>query len=216
MRRKVACSEGVIIADIDGISVEWLGHDTFRIEHAGVKIYIDPIRIAAEDRADFILITHDHFDHCEPSSVGKLKGPNTMVIAPFGCMVKLGGFSEISQGQTIKEKGIVIEAVAAYNIGKPYHPRGIGVGYVITIGGKRIYHAGDTDRIPEMKKIRNIDIALLPISGTYVMNVHEAAAAANEDIQPRVAIPMHYGTLSGNSTDADTFSRACSCKVVLL
>jgi L-ascorbate metabolism protein UlaG (beta-lactamase superfamily) len=206
------------MTDVEGIEVRHLGHDSFILSAGGKTVCTDPYKISSSDvKADIILITHDHFDHCDPPSVSKLSGPDTVVIAPFGCSVKLkANFREISQGGSVTEKGVKVEAVAAYNIGKPYHPRGIGVGYVITLGGKRIYHAGDTDRIPEMKKLRDIDIALLPVSGTYVMNAKEAAAASNDDIGPKTAIPMHYGSVVGSVKDAEDFRAACRCRVVVL
>ena len=204
------------MANIHGIEVQWLGHDSFLLEHGGTRVCIDPFKLAAAPKADIILVTHDHFDHCDPASVDKLRGPGTVVLAPFGCSVKLKGFRAVAKGETITENGVKIEVVAAYNIGKPYHSREMGVGYVISIGGRRVYHAGDTDRIPEMKKLGAIDIALLPVSGTYVMNAEEAASAANEDIKPRVAVPMHYGTIIGSQADAEKFKSLCECDVVLL
>jgi L-ascorbate metabolism protein UlaG (beta-lactamase superfamily) len=206
------------MANIEGVEVEWLGHDSFRLKADGKVVYLDPYKLAGEnDKADLILITHDHFDHCDQPSVDRISGKDTVVIAPFGCSVKLRSkFRQVSAGETVTEMGVKVEAVAAYNIGKPYHPRGIGVGYVVTLAGKRIYHAGDTDRIPEMKKLRNIDIALLPVSGTYTMTAVEAAEAANEDIDTKSVIPMHYGSIVGTKNDAETFKGRCKRQVFIL
>jgi L-ascorbate metabolism protein UlaG (beta-lactamase superfamily) len=118
--------------------------------------------------------------------------------------------------------GVVIEAVAAYNTskfrspGKPFHPQADGkVGFVIGLGGIRIYHAGDTDEIPEMAKVAGVDVALLPVSGTYVMTAAEAVKACNA-IRPKLAIPMHYGAIVGTSADAEAFKKGVKCRVEVL
>lgn len=200
---------------IQGIDIEWLGHDSFKISYGGKSIYIDPFKVSSGS-ADLILVTHEHFDHCDTASINKLSSEGTVVIAPIGCKPKLAGVSTISAGDKKTVNGVSIEAAPAYNTNKPYHPKGLGVGYVITIGGKRVYHAGDTDRISEMKSLKNIDIALLPVSGTYVMTADEAAAAANEDIKPKAAIPMHYGSIVGSRADAERFKKLCKCEVVIM
>ena len=104
----------------------------------------------------------------------------------------------------------------AYNLNKQFHPKSNGwMGVVVTVSGKRIYHAGDTDNIPEMSNLKNIDIALLPVSGTYVMTAEEAADAANR-IMPKMAVPMHYGSIIGTRADAERFRQLCKCKVEIL
>lgn len=203
------------MALVQGIDIEWLGHSGFRLMQGGKAIYIDPFKVS-EGSADLILVTHEHYDHCDPQSVENLRSEDTVVIASQSCMPKLGRMLVIKEGGRRTEKGITTEAVPAYNIDKPYHPRGIGVGYVIMLGEKRIYHAGDTDRIPEMKGLKGIDLALLPVGGTYTMSAEEAAAAVNEDIKPKAAIPMHYGSIVGTHSDAERFRRLCKCEVVLL
>jgi L-ascorbate metabolism protein UlaG (beta-lactamase superfamily) len=188
-------------------NVHWLGHDTFEITGAKV-IFTDPFKIKRGDMADIILITHPHYDHCSPEDVKKIQGPNTVIVAPAECGQQLSGqIKTIAPGDRIIVAGVEIEAVPAYNVNKQYHPKDKGwVGYVFTVNGMRFYHAGDTDYIPEMKGLKNIDIALLPVSGKYVMTADEAAKAAL-DIKPKVAIPMHYGMIVGNKVDARRFAK---------
>ena len=196
-------------------NIHWLGHDTFRL--TGLKtVYIDPFKLAKADKADIICITHDHFDHCVPEDIAKLQGPNTVVVAPADCAKKLtGNVQVITPGRKLFVDGVEIEAVPAYNTNKEFHPKAKGwVGYIITLDRIRIYHAGDTDRIPEMKSIR-ADVALLPVSGTYVMTADEAAQAAL-DIRPEVAIPMHYGSVVGGPDDARHFKDLLQGKVEVI
>jgi L-ascorbate metabolism protein UlaG (beta-lactamase superfamily) len=192
--------------------IHWLGHDTFKITEEKV-IYTDPFRIRNEDEADIILVTHEHYDHCSPEDIEKVRGADTVIVTTPDCAAKLsGGIRTVQPGDSITVKGIDIEAVPSYNVNKKFHPKANAwVGYIFTVGGERIYIAGDTDYIPEMKDFR-VDIALLPVSGTYVMTAEEAVKAAL-DIKPRVAIPMHYGSIVGTAEDADRFSKALKGKI---
>jgi len=186
-------------------NIHWLGHDTFKI--VGEKTIItDPFNIRKGDVADIILITHDHYDHCSPDDVKKIQGPHTVIITTRDCAGKLSGnIRTVKPGDSVTEGGIRVEAVPAYNTNKKFHPRANGwVGFVFTVNGRRIYLAGDTDLIPEMKIIK-ADIALLPVSGTYVMTADEAVQAALT-IKPKVAIPMHYGSIVGDLSDAEKFA----------
>lgn len=193
-------------------NIHWLGHDTFRIEGEQL-IYTDPFQIKKNDKADIILITHEHRDHCSPDDVKKIQGPDTVIVTPSDCAAKLkGNIKVVRPGDKIEIKGIAIEVVPSYNTNKQFHTKDRGwVGYVFTVKGQKIYLAGDTDHIPEMKNIKT-DIALLPVSVTYVMTADEAAKAAL-DIKPKVAIPMHYGSIVGTKDDALKFAEKLKGKI---
>jgi len=198
--------------------VRWLGHASFLIEGER-RIWIDPYRIASgrRERADLILITHPHPDHCSPSDLERVPGiaGATIVTVRDGAR-KIGRACRVIEpGDRTSAGGVTITAVPAYNVDKPYHPRGAGwAGFLIETGGRAIYHAGDTDRIPEMRTIR-CDVALLPVGGTYVMTAGEAAWAA-EDIRPGVAVPMHWGTLGAGREEAERFARLAPVPVRVL
>ncbi|MBI4698444.1 MAG: MBL fold metallo-hydrolase [Nitrospirae bacterium] len=193
--------------------IRWLGHDTFKITGEKV-IYTDPYKIRKKDTADIVFITHGHYDHCSPEDVKKIQGDKTIIVAPPDCAQKLSGnIRKIKPGDKITVDGIKIEAVPSYNTNKQFHPKDKNwVGYIFTVNGQKIYLAGDTDYIPEMKTFTNIDIAFLPVSGTYVMSAEEAVIAAL-DIKPKTAIPMHYGTILGSARDAKKFSNRLKGKI---
>ena len=193
-------------------NIHWLGHDTFKIEGEKV-IFTDPFQLNKKDIADIILITHDHRDHCSPEDIKKVQGPDTIIVATSDCKDKLSGDVRIIKpGDRITVGGVEIEAVPAYNINKPFHLKeSEWVGYIFTMNGQRIYLAGDTDHIPEMKTF-DVDIALLPVSGTYVMTAEEAVRAAL-DIKPKIAIPMHYNSIVGTEEDAERFAKGLKGKV---
>lgn len=203
-------------------NIHWLGHACFRIED-DKTIYTDPYQLkGTTPKADLILITHDHFDHCSPDDVAKVAKDDTVIVTIAAAAQKLkGDVRVIKPGDSITVLGIPIEAVPAYNVnkfrspGQPFHPKESGhVGFIFTVGGQRIYHAGDTDVIPEMKDIQ-ADIALLPVGGTYTMTADEAAQAANI-IRPKVAIPMHHSAIVGSIKDAERFKELCETEVVIL
>lgn len=185
--------------------LHWLGHDGFRID-AGTVIYIDPYQIRSAKPADIILVTHDHYDHCSPDDIRKIQQKSTVIVTDKASAAKLSGDVRIIKpGDSVTVAGILIEAVPSYNVNKQFHPKAAGMlGFVVTVDGVRIYHAGDADFIPEMKTIK-ADIALLPVSGTYVMTADEAAQAALT-IKPRIAIPMHYDAIVGTAADAQHFA----------
>lgn len=190
--------------------ITWLGHAGFAINLPPLVV-IDPYQLPGPSprKADIVLVTHAHYDHCSPEDIAKVTGPKTVFIGPAQCAGKLPkGAKTIAAGQKIEIAGAEIEAVPAYNVNKKFHPKGAGgVGYVIRKGGEAIYHAGDTDLIPEMEEIR-CTVALLPVSGTYVMTAAEAAKAV-ELIKPKIAIPMHIGPVVGGPADAESFKKAC-------
>lgn len=177
------------------VILRWLGHSAFKIKAGNVAVYIDPYEIeGAHEPADLILITHAHYDHCDRKSVDALKKPSTVIYGPDAVSHNIPGVKVIREGMRFTALGISVYVVAAYNPEKPYHPRGTGVGYVVTVGGAKIYHAGDTDIIPEMKSLakEGIDVALLPIGGTMTMSETEASEVVAL-IKPKKVIPMHYG-----------------------
>jgi len=192
--------------------IHWLGHDTFKIVGEKV-IYTDPFKIKKKDNADIVLITHEHYDHCSPDDVEAIRGPKTVIVATSDCVKKLSGnVKVVKPGDKINVEGIDIEAVPSYNTNKQFHPKTNGwVGYIFTVKGQRIYIAGDTDYITEMKNFK-VDIALLPVSGTYVMTAEEAIKAAL-DIKPKIAIPMHYASIVGSKGDAKKFADGLKGKI---
>lgn len=197
-------------------NIKWLGHDTFKIT-GEIVIYTDPFKIKHNDRADIILITHEHYDHFSPEDIKKLIGPETVVVIPKDCSGKIDAKEAVVKpGDRLTVKGVEIEVVPSYNTNKKFHPKEKGwVGYIFKVGGKRVYIAGDTDYIPEMKDFKDIDIALLPVSGTYVMDAEEAVQAAL-DIKPKIAIPMHYGSIVGSEKDAQYFADKLKGKVEVI
>lgn len=197
-------------------NIHWLGHDTFRID-GDVTVYIDPWQLPpGSPAADLILITHEHHDHFSQEDIDKVRQPDTEVVTIRTVAEQLSGHVHIvAPGDRLEVKGVPIEVLPAYNQHKHYHPRSKGhVGFVLTLGGQRIYHAGDTDAIPEMKGLKP-DIALLPVSGTYVMDSEEALEAVRL-LQPGVVIPMHYGEIVGDVEDAHRFRDQCPVPVVVL
>ncbi len=207
---------------VNGVNISWLGHDGFLLEK-DKKIVIDPFKLIDSIPADIVLITHDHPDHCSIADLKKVVSDNTIIFLPADCISSLagrvGGKTVILEpGRKVTVQGITIEAVPAYNLNKPFHPKdNQWLGYIITINNVRIYHAGDTDRIPEMRGLfGKVDVALLPVSGQYTMTAEEAAMAAAE-INPKIAIPMHYGAgVIGTINDAEKFKSLCKCDVKIL
>jgi L-ascorbate metabolism protein UlaG (beta-lactamase superfamily) len=208
-------------------SVEWLGHSGFRIAVGGATIYIDPYRVGeGAPRADLILVTHGHYDHFSPQDVERLSGPGTWLVGPAAVAERVSGqVVSIAPGEELERElvpGVQVAAVAAYNTskrdaeGRPFHPREARwVGYELTVRGERLYHSGDTDVIPEMDAVTGVDVALLPVSGVYVMTAQEAAEAARR-IQPRVAVPMHWGEQLGSEEDARVFAQCAPVDVRIL
>jgi len=197
--------------------LHWLGHDSFRIDRPAV-VYLDPWKLApGAPAADVILISHDHYDHCSPEDVDRLRKPGTVVIANASAAAKLAApVTVLRPGEETTAAGVKIRALPAYNIGKKFHPKESGhVGYLLTLGDESLYFAGDTDRIPEMKGLV-CDVALLPVSGVYTMTAEEAAQAAG-DLRARVVVPMHFGAgVAGEPEDAERFRRLSPVTVEIL
>jgi L-ascorbate metabolism protein UlaG (beta-lactamase superfamily) len=206
---------------LDGI--EWLGHAGFRIKTSAGWVYLDPYRAPAGPDAALILITHGHFDHFSRDDVLRLAGDGTVLVGPSTVTEQLRGKTvSIAPGDVVDVGPLEILALPAYNTnkldseGRPFHVLGSEtVGYVIRDGGRRIYHCGDTDVIPEMDEAAGVDVALLPVSGTYVMTPIEAAEAARR-IDPGVAVPMHWGTVIGSRADAEAFVSAAPVETRIL
>ena len=195
--------------------IQWLGHDCFLIK-SDLIIYFDPFQIKTGPKADIIFITHPHYDHCSPEDIKKIAKEDTIIVTEKDSAKMLTGKIEIMKvGEEKTVKGIKVKAVPAYNIGKTFHTKDKGwLGFVVEIEGVKIYHAGDTDFIPEMKDIKT-DIALLPVSGTYVMTADEAVEATLT-IKPQIAIPMHYGSIVGSEKDAEKFAKALEGKIEVI
>jgi L-ascorbate metabolism protein UlaG (beta-lactamase superfamily) len=200
-----------------GITIKFLGHAGFQIKTGKKVVYFDLRKhggvVETSEKADLILISHNHADHCSSEKILKLRRDDTVVIAPKSCVSKIGGeVKTLQPGEETKANARWVKAVEAYNIkrfkspGKPWHPRGYGVGYLLKIEGKTIYHAGDTDFIPEMKQLGSVDVALLPTGDKYTMDNVEAAEAALA-IKPKTATPMHTW-----DTDPQEFKRTVEAK----
>jgi len=195
--------------------IEWLGHATVLIRGERT-VMVDPWKVSGGERVDLVLVTHGHFDHCSPEDVAKVSGPQTEVVAPADAAAKLGeGVKTILPGEAANVAGVKVEAVPAYNVGKSFHPKdNRWVGYVVTMGGERVYVAGDTDRTAEMDAVK-ADVALLPVGGTYTMTAEEAAGAADA-MGVSLAIPIHFGDVVGSEADARRFEAACNVPVKVL
>jgi len=199
------------------VSITWLSRRAwFQIKSQDRTIHIDPAYFrsdhiplqAFEEKCDLVLVTHDHGDHCQPATIESLCRPDTLIIAPKRCGGKIERQIQVIQpGERVSVEGVDVEAVFAYNLEDENHPhtiyhrKGTGVGYVITLGGKTIYHAGDTDFIPEMSQLEPVDLAMLPIGGEFTMCCEDAVKAVLS-FQPKHAIPMH-----ALQTDPQEFKR---------
>lgn len=205
-------------------AVEWLGHSGFRVRSERTVVYIDPYRAPEGPEADVILVTHGHYDHFSPQDIERLSGDETVLVGPPAVAERAAGrVVSVGPGDVVEAApGIEVTAVAAYNTskrdadGNVFHPREAGwVGYELRVRGERLYHAGDTDVIPEMDDVAGVDVALLPVSGTYVMTAAEAVEAARR-IQPRVAVPMHWGEHIGSLEDARLFEERAPVEVRIM
>lgn len=201
-------------------NIQWYGQSSVRIPFEKKFIYIDPFQITDKEPADIILITHPHFDHFSIEDINKIANHNTSICAPKECCDKLRklGFTkclDVVPGQSITVDGISIKTVPAYNTVKNNHPKEKKwVGYILTLGDLKIYHPGDTNRIPEMESI-SCDIAFMPLGQTYTMQNVEEAAAAVLDVKAKIAIPIHYGIYEGDEKNANLFKQILKDKKVV-
>jgi L-ascorbate metabolism protein UlaG (beta-lactamase superfamily) len=197
------------------LSITWCGHAGFKIIYGNMKVYIDPYKLSKSyekiSDADIVLITHNHFDHLSIEDLKNIINERTVIVSAQECLSQLKSLKVkesigIDPHNSVKVDDLRIETVPAYNIDKDFHPKNDKkIGFIVEFGNDRLYHTGDSDIIPEMKDT-NPTVVLIPVSGTYVMTAEEASKAVNELINPKIAIPMHYGTIVGNKEDAIRFS----------
>ena len=203
-------------------NIEVFTQNSIRIRSGIGNIYIDPFRMKEEPKdADFILITHDHYDHFSPEDIRKAAGKGCVLVVPKKMQGKareaegfVSSIRTVAPGAAYEIEGLKVETVAAYNILKPFHPKSAGwVGYILELDGERIYIAGDTDATKEAQAVK-CDVALVPIGGKFTMNAKKAAELVNK-IRPEAAIPTHYGGIVGKKEDADVFAAGVKAPVVV-
>jgi L-ascorbate metabolism protein UlaG (beta-lactamase superfamily) len=192
----------VVPTSAGNLEITFIGHASLMFGFGGKIVHVDPIMAEADyaelPKADLIVITHDHYDHLDAEAIAALKKTGTEIVAGPTCAGKIAGAALLKSGQSATTKGIPIEAVPAYNIkhmkapGQPFHPKGTGVGFVFAFGDKRIYVAGDTENIPEMAALKNVDVAFLPMNLPYTMTPEMVADAARM-FHPKMLYPYHQG-----------------------
>lgn len=209
---------------IGNVELKWLGHSGFLIKNSKI-IYIDPYNIKeVSEKADLILITHSHYDHCSFADIKKIIKEGTKILVTADSQSKIARFEVpikievVSVGREFDFQDVKISVFPAYNTDKPFHSKDEEwVGYLIKMNDVLIYHAGDTDLIPEMQKLTGHKtsgkkfLALLPIGGRFTMNAEEAADAA-KIIKPDFVVPMHYGSIVGSDDDVQEFKELCEEK----
>lgn len=184
------------------LEITFIGHGSLVLEYTGRTLHVDPFGRLADyaqfSEADLVLLTHDHHDHLDPDALAQIRGKETVLVLTESCAQRVDGGIVMKNGDTRSVWGLSIEAVPAYNIvhtrdnGEPFHPKGVGNGYILAFGDTRVYVAGDTENTPEMKALRNIDIAFLPMNVPYTMTPEMVADAARA-FRPKVLYPYHYG-----------------------
>ncbi len=202
---------------IGSVEFERFIQSAFRVQSGDTVVYVDPHRLEGGPPADLILITHEHFDHMDPNAINAIATDETVIVANAPCARQLEGkvkgkIVAVQEGDAVSEKGVEVRAVAGYN---GHHPRGFNVGYVFRVGDQTVFHGGDTDRVPEMSSLGDVDVALLPIGGTYTMAEEEAAEAVRM-IRPKTAIPMHYGYATGGDPQRFASLVGADASVVVL
>ncbi|HCO94029.1 MAG TPA: Zn-dependent hydrolase [Phycisphaerales bacterium] len=200
-----------------GMTLQWLGHASFKICDEDAVIYIDPWKLKDSPHdATLVLVSHGHYDHYSPDDIAKVSGPETKLVASADVVAKAKAGEVILPGLSIEFGNVKVSGVAAYNPDKQFHPKANNwTGFIIVVGSQRIYYAGDTDLTEEMKALKEIDIALLPVGGTYTMDAAQAAEATKY-IKPKRAIPYHWGDIVGGRADAEAFAEAAECETKIL
>ena len=193
------------------LEFQWINHATVKIKSPELIMYIDPwskVLKGNEEKADLILISHSHYDHFDPKAVEFLSKKNTKIICDKISAEKLSGYDvkKLGIGESFEFMKVKITAFPAYNKIKNFHPRGFSIGFIIDFENTRIYFAADTDLIPEMSELEDIDVAILPIGGKYTMNQEEAAEAARL-IDPKIVIPIHYNFIPETKADPYKFKQ---------
>jgi L-ascorbate metabolism protein UlaG (beta-lactamase superfamily) len=200
------------------VEIRWIGHASFRLAADDVVLYIDPWKLSsAQPDADLVFVSHGHFDHWSADDVAAVSREATTVVGPGDVVGSLPGGRALRPGERVEIAGVSIEGIPAYNVDKDFHPKANGwLGALITLAGTRVYYAGDTDHIPEMNDLSEVDVALLPVGGTFTMNSDQAAEACRA-IGARTAVPYHWGDIIGSEADARAFAEAASgCDTRLL
>jgi L-ascorbate metabolism protein UlaG (beta-lactamase superfamily) len=200
------------------LQIRWIGHASFRLATEDVVLYIDPWKLpSAQPDANLVFVSHGHFDHWSADDVAAVSQDTTAVVGPADVVESISGGRVLRPGERIERAGACIDGVPAYNVDKDFHPKANGwLGAIIALGGTRVYYAGDTDRIPEMDALSEVDVALLPVGGTYTMNAAQAAEAC-QAIGARTALPYHWGDIVGTEADAQAFVDAtagCDARLI--
>ena len=194
--------QDTIRVDSNDLKITFIGHGTLMFEYEGEVVHVDPVSAEADysklPKADLILITHDHGDHLDPKAIAAVRTEQTQVVIPQACAEQVPGGIVMKNGETKTVAGLKIEAIPAYNIvqmrsgNQPFHPKGVGNGYVVSFGKARVYIAGDTENTPEMKALKDIQVAFLPMNLPYTMTPEMVADAAMT-FKPKILYPYHYG-----------------------
>jgi L-ascorbate metabolism protein UlaG (beta-lactamase superfamily) len=200
------------------LQIHWIGHASFRLATEDLVVYVDPWKLpSAQPDANLVFVSHGHFDHWSAQDVEAISQDATTVVGPADVVESLPRGRLLRPGDRIESAGASVEGIPAYNVDKDFHPKANEwLGAVITLGGKRVYYAGDTDHIPEMAALSEVDVALLPVGGTYTMNAAQAAEAC-QAIGAKMAVPYHWGDIVGTEADARAFVDAaapCDARLV--
>lgn len=200
--------QDVIKTEAGDLTITFIGHGTLMFGYRDKIVHVDPVSREADyarlPKGDLILITHEHGDHLDPKAIDMIRKDQTKILLTKACVEKVPDGTVMKNGDTVTACGFKIEAVPAYNIvhkwpdGRPFHPKGSGNGYVVNFDKTRVYVAGDTENIPEMSRLKKIDVAFLPMNLPYTMTPEMVAEAA-KTFEPRILYPYHYGQTDPNT-----------------